>query len=77
MWKMLLGVDDRVMIVVTPAEVAKRAAVSFVDMPPVPRLEPADETRASSKADALRQLGFKWAYRQLPDWRCLQPLRSV
>lgn len=44
MWKMLLGVEERVMIVVTPAEVARRAAVSLVDIPPVPRLEPADET---------------------------------
>jgi hypothetical protein len=59
MWKILLGVDDRVMIVVTPAEVAKRAAVSFVDMPPVPRLEPADETKASSKTGTLRQLCFR------------------
>jgi hypothetical protein len=32
------------MIVVTPADVANRAAVSLVDIPPVPKLEPADET---------------------------------
>jgi hypothetical protein len=32
------------MTVVTPAEVARRAATIFVDMPPVPRLEPALDT---------------------------------
>lgn len=42
---MLLGVEERVMMVVTPAEVARRAAVSFVDIPPVPREEPAVETK--------------------------------
>ena len=30
--------------VVTPAEVARRAATILVDMPPVPRLDPALET---------------------------------
>lgn len=44
MWKILLGIDERVMMVVTPAEVARRAAVSFVAMPPVPRAEPALDT---------------------------------
>lgn len=44
MWKMFEGVEERVIIVVTPAEVARRAAVSLVDMPPVPREEPAVET---------------------------------
>ena len=41
---MLPGMEDRVMTVVTPAEVARRAATILVDMPPVPREEPADET---------------------------------
>lgn len=44
MLKMLPGFEDRVMIVVTPAEVASRAATILVDIPPVPRSEPADET---------------------------------
>lgn len=45
---MLPGLNERVMTVVTPADVARRAATIFVDMPPVPRLEPAVETSASS-----------------------------
>lgn len=44
MWNMLEGVEERVIIVVTPAEVARRAAVILVDMPPVPREDPAVET---------------------------------
>ena len=44
MWKMFEGVEERVIIVVTPAEVARRAAMSLVAMPPVPTLEPAVET---------------------------------
>ena len=44
------GFDDRVIMVVTPAEVAKLAATILVDMPPVPRTEPALETSASSAA---------------------------
>src|SRR5437773_12231272 len=43
---MLLGVEERVMTVVTPADVASLAATILVDMPPVPRLEPALETGA-------------------------------
>jgi len=44
MWKMLLGIEERVIIVVTPAEVARRAAVSLVAMPPVPSAEPVVDT---------------------------------
>lgn len=44
MLRMLPGLEERVIIVVTPAEVARRAATILVDMPPVPRSEPADET---------------------------------
>jgi len=44
MWKMLLGIEERVIIVVTPAEVARRAAVSLVAMPPVPSAEPVLDT---------------------------------
>ena len=40
MLKMLLGSLLDVMIVVTPAAVAMSAAMSFVSIPPVPRLEP-------------------------------------
>lgn len=44
MLRMFPGFEERVMIVVTPAEVASRAATILVDMPPVPRAEPALET---------------------------------
>jgi hypothetical protein len=44
MLKMLPGLEERVITVVTPAEVARRAATIFVDIPPVPRAEPALET---------------------------------
>lgn len=39
------GLEDRVITVVTPAEVASFAATILVDMPPVPRDEPALDTR--------------------------------
>ena len=45
---MLPGLEERVMTVVTPAEVARRAATILVDIPPVPREDPAEETSASS-----------------------------
>lgn len=38
--KMLWGSLLEVMIVVTPAAVAISAAISFVSIPPVPKLEP-------------------------------------
>ena len=44
MLMMLPGLEDRVITVVTPAEVASLAATILVDMPPVPSEEPADET---------------------------------
>lgn len=44
MLAMLPGLEERVMTVVTPAEVARRAATILVDIPPVPRVEPALET---------------------------------
>ena len=44
---MFPGFEDRAMTVVTPAEVARRAATILVDIPPVPRLDPAEETSAS------------------------------
>ena len=47
MFTMLPGLEERVMTVVTPADVARRAATILVDMPPVPRFEPAVETSAS------------------------------
>jgi len=53
MWKMFEGVEERVMIVVTPADVARRAAMSLVAMPPVPTLEPAVETGLGLLADPL------------------------
>lgn len=46
MLTILLGVEERVITVVTPADVASLAATILVDMPPVPRLEPALETDA-------------------------------
>ncbi len=42
--EMLPGREERVIMVVTPAEVASRAATILVDMPPVPRGEPEVET---------------------------------
>lgn len=49
MSKMRLGVLELAMMVVTPAEVASRAAVSLVDIPPVPNEEPAEETSTWSE----------------------------
>lgn len=46
-WTMLAmfpGLEERVITVVTPAEVARRAATILVDIPPVPRAEPALDT---------------------------------
>ena len=57
---MLPGLEERVMTVVTPAEVARRAATIFVDMPPVPREEPAEETSASSD-DMSFTTSMAWA----------------
>ena len=48
MLTILPGLEERVMTVVTPAEVASRAATILVDIPPVPREDPAEETSASS-----------------------------
>lgn len=47
---MLPGLLERVITVVTPAEVARRAAVILVDMPPVPTEEPADEASTTRSA---------------------------
>jgi hypothetical protein len=44
MLAMLPGFEERVITVVTPAEVARRAATILVDIPPVPRAEPALDT---------------------------------
>lgn len=44
---MLPGLDERVITVVTPAEVARRAATILVDIPPVPRFEPELDTAPS------------------------------
>ena len=38
------GLEERVITVVTPTEVARLAATILVDMPPVPKLEPALDT---------------------------------
>ena len=40
----LPGLEERVITVVTPTEVASLAATILVDMPPVPRAEPALDT---------------------------------
>lgn len=58
---MLEGVEERVMIVVTPAEVARRAAVSFVDIPPVPREDPAVETGDMNVYGQLKCLLGGWS----------------
>ena len=57
---MLPGLEERVMTVVTPAEVARRAATILVDIPPVPREEPAEETSASSD-DTSSTTSMAWA----------------
>lgn len=44
---MLPGSEERVIIVVTPADVARRAATILVNMPPVPSAEPAEDVLAS------------------------------
>lgn len=44
MLAMFPGLEERVIIVVTPAEVARRAATILVDIPPVPKLEPELDT---------------------------------
>lgn len=48
MGKMFCGCAEEAMIVVTPAEEARRAATILVLMPPVPREEPAEETEEFS-----------------------------
>jgi hypothetical protein len=67
---MLPGLEDRVMTVVTPAEVARRAATILVDMPPVPREEPAVET-GDCKLPGLGK-GKGVAYHLLPGTQCLR-----
>lgn len=52
---MFPGLEDRVMTVVTPAEVARRAATIFVDIPPVPRLEPALDTEDGKSVYMFRE----------------------
>lgn len=44
MFAMFPGFEERVITVVTPAEVASFAATILVDMPPVPREDPALDT---------------------------------
>jgi len=56
---MFPGREDLVMTVVTPAEVASRAATSFVDIPPVPKLEPRLETSTwSNDISSITWIGF-------------------
>lgn len=45
MLRMFPGFEDFAMMVVTPADVPNRAAMILVPIPPVPRAEPALETR--------------------------------
>lgn len=60
MLTILPGLEERVMTVVTPAEVARRAATILVDIPPVPREEPAEETSASSE-ETSSTTSMAWA----------------
>ena len=69
MLTILPGLEERVMTVVTPAEVARRAATILVDMPPVPRRDPALDTEffcqlivlflffPNKKRDAMQSMG--------------------
>ena len=62
-WRMLMmlpGFEERVMTVVTPAEVARRAATILVDIPPVPRVEPAEETSAA-RVEMSETTSIGWA----------------
>lgn len=47
MFAILPGLEDLVMTVVTPADVARRAATILVDIPPVPNAEPGLDTEGS------------------------------
>ena len=69
MLAMLPGFDDRVMTVVTPAEVASRAATILVDMPPVPRLEP--------ELDTVFGLDFRLFVKDRAHTICLQSRNIV
>ena len=69
---MLPGLEERVITVVTPAEVARRAATILVDMPPVPRAEPALDTGFVSRVSGE---GEREAYHLLPALKCLLPLQ--
>lgn len=60
MWKMFEGVEERVMMVVTPAEVARRAAMSLVAIPPVPTLEPAVDTEMGMSIDITAEFAALW-----------------
>lgn len=59
MSEMLPGLEDFVMMVDVPAEVARRAAMILVAMPPVPRAEPAEETSARrASMSATTRIGW-------------------
>jgi hypothetical protein len=48
-FQILLALDPFVMIVVTPAAIARSAAMSFVAKPPVPNDEPAEATQTTGR----------------------------
>lgn len=60
MFAMFPGFEERVITVVTPAEVASFAATIFVCMPPVPRLEPALDTGFCVSIYSLGFMGGGW-----------------
>ena len=72
---MLPGFEARVMMVVTPADVASRAATIFVDIPPVPSDEPAVETSWSLVELLVLERGKGGTYHRLATCQCLRPPR--
>lgn len=67
---MLPGFEERVITVVTPAAVARRAATILVDMPPVPKAEPALDTGPVVSLD-LRMIILDRTYHRPVEPQCL------
>lgn len=79
MLTMLPGLEERVIMVVTPAEVARRAATILVDIPPVPRREPALDTLVCFDQFIFRNsefcVGVRRMYHLLVMLQCLRLLQ--
>jgi hypothetical protein len=73
MFAMFPGFEERVITVATPAEVARRAATILVDMPPVPRREPALETGTMLTVNSFPMRRVR--HHLLVTQQCLQQLQ--